>query len=348
MPRLLWVSAETPDIGGGGGQRRQFHQLHVLLQRGIGVHVAALEGLQDDASTRALTEVTRFRGRRLRGLLPTRELARIVERVRPDGIVAAHVESLPLLRGAAPGIPLLVDFHNVHSRYHADRGESPAAESWRVREADALRAASLSLACSDEEAAALRAHVPDARVEVAPHGVEPSEWPDSALAEEREAAAAFFGALTHTPNAEGLRWLVERVWPHVPDARLVVLGPGEPPLEAPRVEFAGRVDDLARALGGVRVVVVPIVSGVGARVKFVEGLASGAAVVSTSVGAEGFAADGAFVRADAPEAFARACVQLLRDSARAAELGRAGRAAALERFTWERTTEPLVRWAESL
>lgn len=288
----------------------------------------------------------RFRTRRLRGRLPTRELAGIVERTRPDGIVVAHLESLPLVRGI--DLPLLVDFHNVHSRYHADRGEHDLAAGWRMCETVGLRAASLSLACSDEEAAALLELVPEARVEVAPHGIAPDEWPESALADEREPAAAFFGALTHTPNAEGLRWLVERVWPDVADRRLLVFGPGTPPLAAPRVEFAGRADDLAGALGRVRVVVVPIVSGVGARVKFVEGLASGAAVVSTSVGAEGFDVEGAFVRADEPAAFAGACSELLADAARAAELGRAGRVAAFERFTWEQTTEPFVRWAEQL
>jgi len=42
---IAWLSAETPGIDGGGGRRRQFHQVRVLLERGIGVHAATLEAL---------------------------------------------------------------------------------------------------------------------------------------------------------------------------------------------------------------------------------------------------------------------------------------------------------------
>ena len=141
------------------------------------------------------------------------------------------------------------------------------------------------------------------------------------------------------------------MWPAVlravPEARLRLAGPGRPPpaiLAQPGVEAVGRVADLAGFLGAVRVVVVPIVRGIGARMKFGEALASGAAVVATSTGAEGFEAEGAFVRADDPDAFAAACADLLADGARAAALGRAGRAVAFERFRWETVTEPVLRF----
>jgi glycosyltransferase involved in cell wall biosynthesis len=111
------------------------------------------------------------------------------------------------------------------------------------------------------------------------------------------------------------------------------------------VETLGRVTSLAELLGRVRVAVVPIRLGMGARMKFVESLASGAAVVSTSEGAEGFDADGAFVRADDAAGFSHACIELLLDSDRAHELGRRGRDVALTRLTWDRTSAPLMDWA---
>jgi hypothetical protein len=43
--------------------------------------------------------------------------------------------------------------------------------------------------------------------------------------------------------------------------------------------------------------------------------------------------------------FSQACIELLRDPDRAAELGRRGREVALTRLTWDRTSAPLVRWA---
>lgn len=357
MATIAWLSAETPDRHGGGGQRRQFHQIRALIEAGIGVRVATLEGPQDDESVRALAPVERFAPSRLAGLgRPDHVLRRLLDAPDLDGAVVAHVESLPHVQRmlARRGLPVLVDFHNVNSRWHAARGEHRTTSDWRRRERAALRLASLAAACSEEERDALRALGSDTIVEVAGHGIARDEWPDDALADEREPVLSLFGAWRHGPNRDAAKWLATHVWPtvrkEVPAARLVLAGPGEPPpdvVATPGIEFAGRVDALARLLGRVRVVVVPIREGIGARVKFGEALASGAAVVSTSAGAEGFEADGAFVRADEPADFARACVALLRDEQRARLLGFAGRALAFERLGWERTSEPIIRWIES-
>lgn len=342
---IAWLSAETPGIDGGGGRRRQFHQIRVLLERGIGVHVVTLEGPQDDSSLRELCPVVRFPARRL---WPSGELRRFLESVRPKRAVVAHVESLPHVRRALLGTPFLLDFHNVNSRWHAAHGEASEASLWRRREQDALREAAVATACSAEEARAL-----GGGVEFAGHGVAPDEWPESALASDRKLAAALFGSWDHQPNAEAGRWLAAEIWPAViaavPEARLVLAGPGEPPpelLALAGVDHVGRADSLAELLGSVRLALVPIRGGIGARVKFGEALASGAAVVSTTEGAEGFEADGAYARADGAAEFAGACVELFRDEARARELGAAGRRLALTRLTWEHTTEPIARFAE--
>lgn len=342
---IAWLSAETPGIDGGGGRRRQFHQIRVLLERGIDVHVATLEGPQDDSSVRGLGPVTRFRGRRW-GSSP--ELRRFLADVAPERAIVAHVESLPHVERPLRGIPFLLDFHNVNSRWHAAHGEPREAGEWRRREQQALRVAAAATACSAEEARAL-----GGGVSVAGHGIAPDEWPESALTARREPCAALFGSWEHRPNFEAGRWLAAEIWPDVlagaPDARLVLAGPGDPPEELvglKGVEHVGRADSLAELLGRVRIALVPIRDGIGARVKFGEALASGAAVVSTAEGAEGFEAEGVYVRADGAAEFAAACVELLRDGARALELGAAGRRRALERLTWEQTTEPLVRFAE--
>ncbi len=307
------------------------------------MHVATLEGPQDDSSLRELCPVVRFPARRLR---PSGELRRFLEDVRPERAIVAHVESLPHVRGALRAIPFLLDFHNVNSRWHAAHGETREASRWRRREQQALRAAAGSTACSAEEARALGVggRRPRGRGRrVARVGARPG-------------SGACRGALRLVgppAEAEAGRWLAEEIWPAVlaavPGARLVLAGPGEPPpelLALAGVQHVGRADSLAGLLGGVRLALIPIRDGIGARVKFGEALASGAAVVSTTEGAEGFAADGAYVRADGAAEFARACAELLHDEARARKLGAAGRRLALARLTWERTTEPLVRFAE--
>jgi glycosyltransferase involved in cell wall biosynthesis len=351
MTRIAWLSVETPGRNGGGGRRRQFHQLRVLVEHGIDVEAATLASSQDDLSLSALCPVTRIRpARRRERISPNRDLLGFLTRGRFDGAVVAHVESVGFARRslAAAGLPWLLDFHNVYSRWCAANGNAAGARRWQRLETAAVRAATVATACSAEEAAAL-----GGRAAVAGHGVDADEWPDDALAKRREPALVLAGAWSHQPNRDGALWLTERVWPAVvaavPEARLLLAGPDRPPdecLATPGVEALGRVPDLAALLGRALVAVVPIVRGVGARVKFGEALASGAAVVSTSEGAEGFDADSAFRRADDPETFARECIELLHHPERAHELGRLGRAIALDRLRWERTSESILAFAK--
>jgi glycosyltransferase involved in cell wall biosynthesis len=159
-----------------------------------------------------------------------------------------------------------------------------------------------------------------------------------------EPVVLFTGRLSYAPNAEGLLWLLREVWPRVeaavPDARLVVVGP-DPPAEArrlagPRVELTGWVPEMTPHYERARVVLVPILSGGGTRLKVVDGLASGRPVVATPLGAEGIEArDGEhLLLARDAEALAAAVARLLRDDAEAARIGAAGRRLAEERYDW--------------
>jgi glycosyltransferase involved in cell wall biosynthesis len=351
--RVLWLSAETPDRHGGGGQRRQYHQIRALVDGGVDLQVATLAGTQDDASVGEIVRVVRFAPAERRGSSPA-TLEALLAGERFDRAIVAHVESVPYVQGALARhrTPWLLDFQNVNSRWHRARRERRRTWTWLARERAALARADLATACSPQERDALLGHAGSTPIAVAGNGIAPEEWPADAISQDRAAGLALFGSWSHTPNREGAEWLCRDVWPAIraalPEARLLLAGPGEPPpsvLAAAGVEHRGRVEDLARLLGGVTVSVVPIVTGIGSRVKFGEALASGAAVVSTTVGAEGFDAEGAFLRADRPEAFAQACVDLLADPASAAALGRAGRKLAFERFAWPRTSAPVVRWA---
>lgn len=156
----------------------------------------------------------------------------------------------------------------------------------------------------------------------------------------------FVGSYTHHPNVEAAFWLMERVWPEVtralPGARVRLVGPGldarrQVALRALGAELPGRVDDLAAAYRSALVFANPIHSGAGMRGKLLEACASGLPVVSTSLGLEGFAAAPGVEceRADEPAAFASALIALLRDPARRAARGRAGRALVSARYDGE-------------
>jgi glycosyltransferase involved in cell wall biosynthesis len=349
--RLLWLSKETPDRYGQGGQRRQYFQIRALVDAGVDVTVATPAGEQNDGSVRGIATVLRLRRGRLRRTLAPDPLelacAGGFERM-----VLAHPESLDLLRDRHAELPLpwLADFHNVNSRWYAQHGDVARVRMWRDIEAEVLRCAAASLTCSAQETAALRAQRADASIAEAPNGIDPAEWPDAALGRRAPRTVAAFGSWWYPPNRDGLEWFLVDVWPllcaEVPDARLVLAGTGTPPESATLpagVEIAGRVADLAAFLGSAAVVAVPVLKGPGTPVKFAEALASGAAVAATADAAAGNP-DAPAVISNDPGELARGIAALLRQPEQAAERGAAARRYALTRCPWPVTQRPLVAW----
>ena len=104
-----------------------------------------------------------------------------------------------------------------------------------------------------------------------------------------------FGLLSTVPNIDAVVHFVQDVWPRIaearPDARFKIIGGRPPPsllaLAGPRVELTGFVPDLRPHLAAAAAVVVPLRLGGGTRLKIVEAMAMGKAIVSTTLGAEG-------------------------------------------------------------
>ena len=153
----------------------------------------------------------------------------------------------------------------------------------------------------------------------------------------------FLGTLDWPPNGDAVNFFLQDVWPHVrrevPAARFTVVGRGETALQrrwagAPGVAFTGWVPDIEPWIRQSRLMVVPIRSGSGMRVKILDAFARGLPVVATSVGVEGIAAiPGTHLEvADDAGAFAHATVALLRDATRARACADAARALALARY----------------
>jgi glycosyltransferase involved in cell wall biosynthesis len=140
-----------------------------------------------------------------------------------------------------------------------------------------------------------------------------------------------------------------------PDARCKIIGKGatREVIEAvreggPSLEAVGFVEDLRPHLASAAALVVPLRLGGGTRLKIVEGMAMGKAIVSTALGAEGLDVTHGedILIADEPAAFADAVVRLLGEPALAAELGTAARRLAVDRYAWSSaaaTLESLYR-----
>lgn len=111
------------------------------------------------------------------------------------------------------------------------------------------------------------------------------EWP----------SVGYLGAMDWEPNREGMDWFLDEVWPQVvavhPEVKFYLAGRNMPDkyyrYVSPNFEVVGEVDDAARFLESKAILVVPVLSGSGMRIKIVEGMAHGRAVVATNLAAEG-------------------------------------------------------------
>ena len=129
------------------------------------------------------------------------------------------------------------------------------------------------------------------------------------------------GSMDWLPNQEGVRWFLDRVWPlihsQMPSLTLHLAGRRMSDqllnLKLEGVHIVGEVPDAATFIASKQINVVPLLSGSGIRVKIIEAMSQGKAVVTTTVGAQGIGAVDSrhLLIADTPERFAtqiRRCV----------------------------------------
>lgn len=356
MASLLWVSAETPDRYGQGGQRRQYHQIRALTQLGHSVRVLALASAQSASSVKEVCEVRRARVAIKRIYLPAleRRLHKQINNDQSDVLIVSHIESCSMLPDdLRADRPSLLDVHNVTSDWFMRRGLREQAEVALVKERHALERFTVASTCSELETERLIYRHPavKGRVFAAPLGVDPDEWPDIPRSRQ-DAIVALFGSWDWLPNELGLHWFVQEVWPLVveacPQARALVAGSGVATQAnwPASVTYVGRVSSLAEFTAQATVVAVPVLMGVGASVKFAEALASGASVVATSDGASAFPTSPAFISDDA-ESWAQWIIdRLIRRGQE--EVPAPTREYALRDLNWASAVRPINAWLQSV
>lgn len=107
-------------------------------------------------------------------------------------------------------------------------------------------------------------------------------------------SVGFLGALDWLPNHYGLRWFLDEVWSKFADTKDVqfqAAGRNFPDeirnWTYPKVEWLGEIDDAQAFIQSQHVIIVPLFSGSGMRVKVIEAMSLGKCVLSTAIGAEG-------------------------------------------------------------
>ncbi len=160
-------------------------------------------------------------------------------------------------------------------------------------EQDVLKQVNGVAAITAADASQLGQHGCTTPIAVIPFGV----WPEEYASTPPAGPPIFFhlGSMDWRPNEEGIRWLLRNVWPAVvrkhPGAQLHLAGNRMPKdmirAKLPGTTVTGRVADADRYIAKRHVMLVPLFSAGGMRVKIIEGMAMGKCIISTSIGAEG-------------------------------------------------------------
>jgi glycosyltransferase involved in cell wall biosynthesis len=210
-----------------------------------------------------------------------------------------------------------------------------------------------AVAVSGLDADRLRRDFGARQVDVVENGVDPAYFrPENAQRE--PARLLFLGSLDWRPNLDGVRLLLDKVFPAVraavPSARLCLVGRHPPAWlkqasEAPGVELHADLPDVRPQLSRCGMMVVPLRIGGGSRLKILEALATNTPVVSTRVGAEGLELEPErhLTVVEDVEDLSEAIIRAVREPAVMASQAERGREAVLRRYGWDSLAEQLDR-----
>ncbi len=247
--------------------------------------------------------------------------------------------------------------HNIESVLHercaalsgglVRAGHKRFAAASRKLERELFPRFSAVLATSEEDAAIAREIAPGARIFVYPNALQWVEVPQ--LPEVPRIVMS--GNFEYHPNVDAVAFLSKEIWPlvrrAVPDLRLRLVGRGDAfirhllpggRVEETGIEVTGPVEDALSEIAQAQVVVAPVRTGSGTRIKILEAWVAARPVVATPLAAEGLDAVAGvnIVLASGAEELAAEVVRLLRDPAARALIGAAGRRTFEDRYTWER------------
>ena len=334
-----------------------------LCEMGVDVHRVTRETARPGG--RRLDQLRSLVGRQpfaVRSVYSEGMQAKLDDLLGPDSFDVVLVESSQICCFRFPDhVTVVLDEHNIEYELLRRMREGERSRSrrffngieqrkFREHEHRAWTQVGAIALTSEREVPIVRRHAGSTPIAVVPNAVDLDYFQPSA-GEPTPGTMVFTGLLTYRPNLDAMQYFVEEVLPLVqeqhPDAVLTIVGRGDERditfLRRPGVVVTGRVPDVRPRVADGAVVVVPLRIGGGTRLKVVEALAMGKAIVSTSLGWEGIDVRSGehLLTADDPESFAAAVVSLLQDEAEARRLGRAARALAVEQYSWDHAGERL-------
>jgi glycosyltransferase involved in cell wall biosynthesis len=195
------------------------------------------------------------------------------------------------------------------------------------------------------------------RIRTIPFGVDLKQYPYESEAYS-EVALFHLGAMDWGPNLEGVLWFLKNIWPSVherfPQLKFYLAGRNMSDeisrLNLANVEVVGEVENAVSFMHSKAIMIVPLLSAGGVRVKIIEGLAMGRAVISTSLGAEGLNCEHGtqLLLADRKEDWLEAIEKLLHDEETRKSMALEGRKHVAAHFDIAAVTNQLVNFYKEI
>ncbi|MCB0820916.1 MAG: glycosyltransferase family 4 protein, partial [Bacteroidetes bacterium] len=236
-----------------------------------------------------------------------RDISDVIATFKPDVILAEGIFTLAgwMKHGFGKDLPVVLRSHNIEHLIwdRMAEAESNPLKRWYLRrlalalkkeEQEIWEKSDAIIAISDQDAAVIAASVPQKKLSTVSIGF---DIPPKA--EMKFSGTEFFhiGAMDWRPNREGMEHFLRDVWPVLkrdhPSIVCRIAGKGMPAkfgtLENEGV-FVVKVDDAQEFMRNSGVMIVPLLSGSGVRVKIIEGLMQGIPLITSAIGKEGIPA----------------------------------------------------------
>jgi glycosyltransferase involved in cell wall biosynthesis len=377
-PRILYVSSVWPETAAFGGELRSSNVLRALQKIGavetlILKDDATCENLSEEFSRYPAARALEVRQRPNEGLVEKISWMLNPRRSYPNGCsiasgalrnVVRHIREFDLtwffqLRSpdAFPNAVWprsVVDIDNLPSMYERATLESGVGArelllasrrlvSWRRREKLLGERFDVLAVCGEEDRNYLKRLGIRVPIHVIPNGFSCPATPPV-----RNPATppriGFIGLFGYPPNLEGVRWFVNKCWPHIkhelPTARLRLIGRDSDGALKPSgadIDGLGWLANTSDEISTWSAMVVPLRVGAGTRVKIAHAFSEKCPIISTTLGARGYEAVNGrqMFLADSAGEFSDACIKVIREPGNAAQMAERAWQEFVTKWTWE-------------
>jgi glycosyltransferase involved in cell wall biosynthesis len=289
------------------------------------------------------------------------EVERRIKRVLHENrIDVVHLDLLPLTRylKSVQGIPVALTEHNVESERLLTLVKQSKNILFKIYmymqyrklaafEREEMGKCEICIAVSEKDKEVLSKFNPNTEIAVIANGVD-VEYFSPKNGEKVPKSIIWVGGMKDFYNRQAVNYfcgeIFDKIKKEVQDVRLTMVGksPTKKVLELAKqnkdVRCIGYVEDVRPYINEAMIFIAPIRSGGGTKLKVLNALAMGKAVVTTSVGAEGIDVTSGenVIIADHPDDFAKAIAELLKDPEKMERMGKKARELVLEKYDWKK------------